>query len=188
MTNVNKNQDLQQPVEQPKQQKEMSRRQFLSYTLGGTGGFLAASMIAPMLRFAVDPILQKKGANAFVKVAKTSEVKSIPKKWKFKKHVVDGWHAFDEELGAFIAKDKQGNFYALSDICTHLGCTIPSFGSDPAHPKQFACPCHGSHFDIYGKNLIVAPIPLNQYEMQVKNGYIYLGAIHPNTEVQKEEG
>ena len=32
----------------------VSRRQFLSYTLTGVGGFMAAGMLMPMLRFAID--------------------------------------------------------------------------------------------------------------------------------------
>ena len=38
--------------------REISRRTFLNYALMGTGGFLAAGMITPMIRFAVDPLLQ----------------------------------------------------------------------------------------------------------------------------------
>lgn len=52
-----KKQDPQNGVN-PRQKSEMSRRQFLSYTLGGSGAFMAAGMLVPMLRFAVDPILQ----------------------------------------------------------------------------------------------------------------------------------
>ena len=40
----------------------VTRRQFLSYTLTGVGGFMAAGMMMPMLRFAVDPVLKPKAA------------------------------------------------------------------------------------------------------------------------------
>ena len=39
--------------------KKVSRRQFMSYTLMGTGGFMASAMLMPMVRFAIDPVLQK---------------------------------------------------------------------------------------------------------------------------------
>jgi len=38
-----------------------------------------------------------------------------------------------------------GGFTALSLVCTHLGCTVES------KPEEFACPCHGSRFDLLGK-------------------------------------
>ncbi len=37
---------------------KVSRRQFLTYTLTGVGGFMAAGMIMPMARFALDPALK----------------------------------------------------------------------------------------------------------------------------------
>ena len=36
-------------------------------------------------------------------------------------------------------------FTALSLTCTHLGCTVES------QSDGFACPCHGSRFDLQGK-------------------------------------
>ena len=37
--------------------RNVSRRQFLNYTLTGVGGFMAAGMLMPMVRFAIDPAL-----------------------------------------------------------------------------------------------------------------------------------
>lgn len=39
---------------------------------------------------------------------------------------------------------KQGEVYALSLVCTHLGCTLS------VTPQELICPCHGSTFDRYG--------------------------------------
>ena len=54
----------------------------------------------------------------------------------------------------YLARLADGGFLALSRTCTHLGCTVPWVEDD----MQFACPCHGSHFDITG-NVIEAPAP-----------------------------
>src|SRR6478735_8758282 len=54
----------------------VSRRQFLNYTLTGVGGFMAAGMLMPMVRFAVDPILEKEAGQDLVAVA---QVKTLQK-------------------------------------------------------------------------------------------------------------
>ena len=54
----------------PPRLKEMSRRQFLTYTLGGATAYMAAGVVLPMLRFAVDPILQNKEEGSFVAALK----------------------------------------------------------------------------------------------------------------------
>ena len=49
---------------------------------------------------------------------------------------------------ARIALVRSGDeIYALSLICTHLGCTV-TVASD-----RLSCPCHGSQFDQRGKVL-----------------------------------
>ena len=50
-----------------------------------------------------------------------------------------------------LFRDSEG-FYAVSLVCTHLGCTV-------ARSKAgFACPCHGSRFDNMGK-VVAGPAP-----------------------------
>ncbi|ANE47952.1 2Fe-2S ferredoxin [Paenibacillus swuensis] len=178
MSNENK-QSLPGVNEKPKR-REMSRRQFLAYTLGGTTAFLAAGPTIPMVRFAVDPLLRKKDEAAMVKVVEESKITTEPKSFKFQAHQVDGWFESDPEFEAWILKDEQGSVYAMSPICKHLGCTI-GWNNDPSTPNQFMCPCHNAHYDKNGKNLMVAPAPLDEYEVEVKDGYVYLGGLKPNT-------
>lgn len=47
---------------------------------------------------------------------------------------------------AWLIRDDDG-VYALSGVCTHLGCTL-KFDGD-----VFECPCHGSKFKISGSVL-----------------------------------
>jgi menaquinol-cytochrome c reductase iron-sulfur subunit len=163
--------------------REMSRRQFLSYTLGGAGGFMAAGMLVPMLRFAVDPVLQPKKTADWVKVVEESKITSDPKSFQFKVHQVDGWYESDVELTAWIARDDKGQIFALNPTCKHLGCTV-NWGEDPAHKDQYACPCHGAHYTKDGKNLSVAPLPLDEYSVKVEQGFVYVGQLHPNSRVK----
>jgi cytochrome b6-f complex iron-sulfur subunit len=48
------------------------------------------------------------------------------------------------EIPAILIRDEKG-FSAMSLTCTHLGCTVES------EPDGFACPCHGSRFDLDGQ-------------------------------------
>ncbi|PYI54899.1 ubiquinol-cytochrome c reductase iron-sulfur subunit [Paenibacillus flagellatus] len=170
--------------EKPITRREMSRRQFLSYTLGGTGAFMAAGITIPMIRFAVDPMLQPSGEGTFVKVVEESKITNEPKSFKFQIHQVDGWYESDIELEAWIMKDDKGDIYALSPVCKHLGCTV-NWNADPRYPNQFFCPCHEAHYTKDGKNMAVAPAPLDEYKVKLENGFVYLGKVQPNQHVTK---
>jgi menaquinol-cytochrome c reductase iron-sulfur subunit len=168
---------------QPKARREMSRRQFLSYTLGGTGAFMAAGMITPMLRFAVDPVLKSKGDAGWVKVVEVEKVTDTPQSFTFTMKQVDGWYESEPEFSAFISKDAQGNIYALSPVCKHLGCMV-HWNSEAKYPNEFYCPCHGAHYTKDGAALAVAPVALDEYQVRVDNGFVYLGMVQPNTRVK----
>ena len=62
----------------------------------------------------------------------------------------------DPATGIFVVREAQG-FYALSAVCTHLGCLTAW------KPEQgiIACPCHGSKFKPDGTKIAgPAPRPL----------------------------
>lgn len=170
------------PETKPAVRREMSRRQFLSYTLGGTGGFMLSLPLIFNLRFAVDPLLQEKQETDWVKVVEASKITNEPQSFSFQKHVVDGWYEHDPEMQAWIARGQDGKIYALSPICKHLGCTV-NWNSSPDYPNQFFCPCHGAHYTKDGEALAVAPEPLDEYEVKEENGFVYLGAVIPNRRV-----
>jgi cytochrome b6-f complex iron-sulfur subunit len=54
-----------------------------------------------------------------------------------------------------VVNAGNGNFIALSAICTHMGCTV-SYNSSA---QNFPCPCHGSVFDLNG-NVVQGPATL----------------------------
>ncbi len=162
--------------------REMSRRQFLSYTLGGAGAFMAGGVVIPMLRFAVDPILQPKAEGTFVKVAAVDQITEEPASFSFNVRQVDGWYVSDPTLVAWISKDAQGNIFALSPVCKHLGCAV-NWNTNPQYKDQYFCPCHGAHYTKDGLNMAIAPAPLDQFQVEVKEGSVYLGPIIPNERV-----
>lgn len=183
MSSYNEEPEVNPP--KPPSRKEMSRRQFLTYTLGGATAFMGAGVILPMTRFAVDPILHKRGEGEFIKVAEVSQITDVPQEFNFELKQQDGWYASTATLTAWIRKDEGGNIYALSPICKHLGCTV-GWNNDKAFPDEYHCPCHGARYTKLGKQLAVAAKPLDQYKTKIEGGWVYLGDIVPNTEANKE--
>ncbi len=56
---------------------------------------------------------------------------------------------------------KGDEYYAMSLICTHLGCTVN------VTPDNLVCPCHGSIFDREGR-VLKGPSnrPLDRYQVE----------------------
>ena len=78
---------------------------------------------------------------------------------------------------SYVVRAKEGYFYAMSAVCTHLGC-ITGWKSTEG---IIACPCHGSRFDRQG-NVIggPAPRPLPRYLISLDEReqlVVYKGAI-----------
>src|SRR5699024_6422576 len=127
-------------------------------TLMGVGGFMAAGMILPMTRFAIDPLLKETSAEGFTKIdLSMDDLTDEPQKTQFKvKDIEDAWYEFDQPKSAYVFKTDDNDVLALSPICTHLGCTV-TWSGEPPHPNEFYCPCHGSRFTK--KGVAVAGLP-----------------------------
>ncbi len=68
----------------------------------------------------------------------------------------------DVQQKVYIVRAREGYFYALSAVCTHLGC-ITNWKSEEG---IVACPCHGSKFAIDGTKIAgPAPRPLPRFSM-----------------------
>src|SRR5271157_3214913 len=71
----------------------------------------------------------------------------------------------DPSFGIFVVRAPEG-FYALSAVCTHLGC-LSTWKADAG---VIACPCHGSTFRRDGTTIAgPAPAPLPWLKMLVKD-------------------
>jgi cytochrome b6-f complex iron-sulfur subunit len=68
---------------------------------------------------------------------------------------------FKGKHGVWIIRDSE-KIYALSAVCTHLGCTPNWLEND----NKFKCPCHGSGFYKTGINFEgPAPRPLERFKV-----------------------
>ncbi|HLQ84319.1 MAG TPA: ubiquinol-cytochrome c reductase iron-sulfur subunit [Pseudogracilibacillus sp.] len=168
-----------------KKKNQVSRRQFLNYSLTGLGGFMAAGILIPNLRFAVDPVLKAAGdAGDLTNVSlSVDDITEEPLRVDWDVEQVDGWYESEVNRTAWVFKDENGDIQAFSPICTHLGCFVNWEGSED-HPNEFFCPCHNGRYEKDGTNIPGTPPlePLHVYEHKVEDGMLFLGDPRPREE------
>ncbi len=65
------------------------------------------------------------------------------------------------DRNVYVFRHEKG-FYAISAVCTHLGCIVKQASAG------FNCPCHGSRFDSMGRVIGgPAPRPLDWYTLSL---------------------
>jgi len=67
--------------------------------------------------------------------------------------------------------NEHGRIWALSAICTHMGCHVNWAGPN----RRFECLCHGATFNLYGRpgtGTLVAALP--SIQVRVQRGRIYV--------------
>jgi Rieske Fe-S protein len=107
----------------------VSRRSFLS--LASLGSFFAAMGVAAAGAFRLPNPTVLPGPIRRFKIGQPEE------------HPVGSERQLEKE-SVVVFRDAEG-VYAISAICTHLGCTVSRSANG------FDCPCHGSKFDSRGK-------------------------------------
>ena len=70
---------------------------------------------------------------------------------------------FKQKFAVWLVRDNNG-IYALSTVCTHLGCTPNWLEAE----QKFKCPCHGSGYYKTGINFEgPTPRPLERYAISL---------------------
>ena len=89
---------------------------------------------------------------------------------------------FKKEHAVWIVRNKEG-LYALSTVCTHLGCTPNWLNAE----QKFKCPCHGSGFRISGIHFEgPAPRPLERFKIyRAEDGQVI---VDKTKKFQQEKG
>ena len=89
---------------------------------------------------------------------------------------------FKKKHAVWIVRNEQG-LYALSTVCTHLGCTPNWLNTE----QKFKCPCHGSGFRMTGINFEgPAPRPLERFKIyRAEDGQI---VVDKTKKFQQEKG
>ena len=162
------------PVAAPKKVEEISspgRRQFLSWFTLAWLSFIAATggALSLIFRFLFPNVLFE---------PKTTFKVGFPD--DFEVGLVD--ERFKEKFGVWIVRVAEG-IYALSTICTHLGCTPNWLDTE----QKFKCPCHGSGFYRTGINFEgPAPRPLERLKISLADDGQIL--IDKSKKFQQEKG
>ncbi len=131
--------------------QQLNRREFFSFLTVGWVAFTAAAggLLSLAFRFSY-PNVNFEPEMSFVAVGPSEFEEGVDERYK-------------NGFGVWMVK-LEGKLFALSNICTHLGC-VPSWM--PAE-RKFKCPCHGSGFYMSGVNFEgPAPRPLERYKVSL---------------------
>lgn len=137
---------------------ERTRRGFLDMALGLLGAISALGVVYPVGMFLWPREEKKEGGAA--------------RSMKFPVGDVPiGEAKFVRFLNkpAVIIRPNEQEIYALSAVCTHLGCVVKWNETG----KELFCPCHGGRFDVKGNVLGgPPPRPLPAFTATLDNEYI----------------
>lgn len=146
---------------------DMSRRSFMVRTIIAIFAFIGAAFAAALGGFGIMPALKKRepGWSDAGTVADLAEAR--PQERRFSEIVKSGWQSEKQERTIWIVRKADSTLTAYASSCPHLGCGYRWVEAE----QRFACPCHGSLFDINGKVLAgPAPRPLDTLPVRVENG------------------
>lgn len=133
---------------------KVSRRRFLDWFVGTTGGALLLSVLYPVARYLVPPEIEESAARSVSLAVRPGDVKSNSGQI----------FRFGNQPGILV-RTPAGDLRAFSAICTHLACIV-QYRSDLTH---IWCACHNGHFDLNGKNIGgPPPKPLDQYAVNLR--------------------
>lgn len=133
------------------------RRWWLGVLLGSSVFASLASFIYPVLKFVLPPKTAEIDTDTVV-AARADELKpSSAKIFRF------------GNRPGLLVRTPEGDYRALSAICTHLNCTVQY----RAREQDIWCACHNGVYDLSGRNLSgPPPRPLELYEVHVRGDEI----------------
>ena len=92
------NHEQHETAHRPVKRNGMSRRQFLSYTLGGAGCIYGCVACHADDSICSRSNFDEKSEGTWVKVVEESKITNEPQAFKFKIHQIDGWYESDPEI------------------------------------------------------------------------------------------
>lgn len=133
--------------ESPRFETPAERRDFLGLAAMGSAVAALGVAAAGAARLPMPSVFPE--ANTRVKLGPSSQFAGVPV-------------TAVPEHRLWILSDQAG-LYAISAVCTHLGCIVRSEGD-----QGYFCPCHGSRFDRQGTPTAgPAPGPLHYLKLSL---------------------
>lgn len=135
-------------------QPKVTRRSFLSTITMSWATFTSLPFIYGIIKYIYPPAIREKASESII-AGKTQDIAMHSAKIvRFNKRPV------------IVVHTSQGQYKAFSASCTHLGCVVEYRGEG----RQFHCNCHGSIFDMNGKNIKgPASIPLQPFKVTLED-------------------
>jgi cytochrome b6-f complex iron-sulfur subunit len=136
-----------------------SRRSFLNISIFISSAVVLVGIIYPVLKFLFPTVTRSLGEKETFFVPTNEVPVGSAKIVKYKNRP------------AIVIRLKEQEVYALSAVCTHLGCIV-KWQEDK---KELFCPCHAGRFDLYGNVLGgPPPKPLPAYKAVVEEDRILI--------------
>ncbi|NJD01920.1 MAG: ubiquinol-cytochrome c reductase iron-sulfur subunit [Ruminiclostridium sp.] len=154
----------QSPDATGKTETNISRRKFLSYSIGGIAAAVVGSLLYPLAGFTASPALSA-GKEEWIAIGNIKDfVLNEPMKVEYSYKKQDGWMTVEQKRNCWVVAKDGESFDIFDPRCTHLGCAY-HWEKDK---NQFYCPCHGGKFDISGKVLGgPPPRPLDRVDFKI---------------------
>lgn len=138
-------------------EQELERRRFLALVGAGALGVVGLGLGAATLRF-IEPNVLFEEEKRFG-VGRPEDI-------------APGTVLVLSRQRVYVIRTAAG-FYALSAVCTHLGCVTRY----DASRRGIFCPCHGSRYSLDGAVTDgPAPRPLARYELSLERGVLVVDA------------
>lgn len=129
------------------------RRRWINLLLGSGLAGSIASFIYPLIRYIIPPPVAESTSRS-VMAAKVKELKRNSSKI----------FTFGSKP-AILVRTPDGEFSALSAVCTHLNCTVQYRGD----LHQIWCACHNGLYDLTGRNVSgPPPRPLELFDVHIQ--------------------
>lgn len=143
-----------------------SRRGFLR--LAGVFSAVIGFMLGvPILGYLLAPLSRAADKGNWVDLGAAEEVGEEFVDKTYQNLVQDGWHKAILQQRVYVRKEGEGQYVALSNVCTHTACSVQWDATN----KKFLCPCHGGEFDQSGKVVKGPPEkPLERFQTRVEKG------------------